>query len=150
MNPISKIRYFFTIIYRNGGVWKSLCKLGRFDTLKDGRYVGCDAFGNQYFENPYYFLGRSRWVEYNKSVKLEYDATQITPEWYGWLHYRTDCLPDQDCPKFLLKSSCRSQCWLLNHEENLSGTPSAYYPYDTTRSRIEPWDGTSICSRRSN
>ncbi|KPJ00560.1 putative NADH dehydrogenase [ubiquinone] 1 alpha subcomplex subunit 12 [Papilio xuthus] len=106
----------------------------------DGRYVGCDAFGNQYFENPYYFLGRSRWVEYSKSVKLEYDATQITPEWFGWLHYRTDRLPDQDCPKFLLKSCCKSQCWLLNHEENLSGTPSAYYPYDTTRRRIDPWD----------
>ncbi|XP_013147429.1 PREDICTED: probable NADH dehydrogenase [ubiquinone] 1 alpha subcomplex subunit 12 isoform X3 [Papilio polytes] len=76
MSSLGKIRYFFTIIYRNGGLWKSLWKLGRFDTLKDGRNVGCDAFGNQYFENNYYFIGRSRWVEYNKSVKLEYDATQ--------------------------------------------------------------------------
>ncbi|XP_013147428.1 PREDICTED: probable NADH dehydrogenase [ubiquinone] 1 alpha subcomplex subunit 12 isoform X2 [Papilio polytes] len=122
MSSLGKIRYFFTIIYRNGGLWKSLWKLGRFDTLKDGRNVGCDAFGNQYFENNYYFIGRSRWVEYNKSVKLEYDATQITPDW--------------------------SQCWLLNHQPNLSGTTQAYYPYDTTRSRIAPWDGTSICSRR--
>lgn len=78
---------------------------------------------------------------------------QITPDWFGWLHYRTDRLPDQDCSKFQLKSCCRSQCWLLNHQPNLSGTTQAYYPYDTTRSRIAPWDGMKysvFCKPTSN
>lgn len=37
--------------------------------------------------------GRNRWVEYNDKVWLDYDASQITAEWYGWLHYKTDLLP---------------------------------------------------------
>ncbi|XP_068617721.1 probable NADH dehydrogenase [ubiquinone] 1 alpha subcomplex subunit 12 [Battus philenor] len=149
MNPLGKISYLLSIISKNGGLFTSIYKMGRYDTLKDGKFVGTDSYGNQYFENPYYMLGRSRWVEFNKNVKLEYDGTQITPEWFGWIHYRTDRLPTEDCAKLTLKCCCYSQMWLQNHEENLSGTPLAYYPYSTTKCNIGIWDGSSICSRRS-
>lgn len=35
------------------------------DELKDGKLVGTDKYGNKYFENPRYFYGRNRWVEYS-------------------------------------------------------------------------------------
>lgn len=49
---------------RNGGLFKSLYKVWYQDTLKVGKLVGTDKYGNKYYENPYYFFGRSRWIEY--------------------------------------------------------------------------------------
>jgi len=40
-------------------------------------------------------VGRNRWVEYNPEYGLNYDASQIPAEWFGWLHHRTDLLPCQ-------------------------------------------------------
>ncbi|KAJ9582281.1 hypothetical protein L9F63_003410 [Diploptera punctata] len=104
----------------------------RFDTLKLGKLVGEDKFGNQYYENNYYFFGRNRWVEYSEKVHLDYDASQIPAEWFGWLHYRTDLPPHKDPtrPKYP---------WMLEHKENLSGTKDGYVPYSTTRPKIEAW-----------
>lgn len=59
-----------------------------YDDIKPGKLVGEDKYGNKYFENPYYFYGRNRWVEYAEHVRLEYDASQIPAEWYGWMHYK--------------------------------------------------------------
>lgn len=85
--------------------------------MKIGTLVGTDEMGNRYYENNLYFygniltfilfvcfilfthaytfifLGRNRWVEYNDKVWLNYDASQIPAEWYGWIHYKTDLLP---------------------------------------------------------
>ena len=30
--------------------------------------------------------------------------------------------------------------WMVDHSENMSGTPGAYMPYSTTRPKIEAWD----------
>lgn len=88
----------------------------RQDELKIGTLVGTDEMGNRYYENNLYFYGnilifsyinifnnyikikylisgRNRWVEYHESVGLNYDASQIPAEWYGWIHYKTDLLP---------------------------------------------------------
>ncbi|CAH2985199.1 unnamed protein product [Chilo suppressalis] len=131
-----------TIISQNGGIFKSIYKLWRFDTLKwNGKLVGTDSLGNKYYENPYYMLGRSRWVEYNDYVRWDYDATQITPEWYGWLHYKTDRLPHEDPAKYCISCCAWYQKWMLPPEENLSGTELAYYPYSTVRQHIQVWDG---------
>lgn len=60
----------------------------RFDDLKDGNLIGVDKYGNKYFENPRFFYGRNRWVEYAPHFNMEYDASQIPAEWYGWMHYK--------------------------------------------------------------
>ncbi|CAK1554648.1 unnamed protein product [Leptosia nina] len=128
------------IISQNGGPFGSIIKLWRTDTLKEGKLIGTDAFGNKYYENTLYMICRSRWVEYNPNVKWDYDASQVTAEWFGWLHYKTDRLPSQDCAKYCLMSSPWTRCWLLPHEENQTGTDKAYYPYQTTKAHIVVWD----------
>lgn len=68
---------------------------GRMDELKDGTLVGTDKYGNKYFENNRYFYGRNRWVEYAPKQGMNYDGSQIPAEWFGWMHYKTDLLPQQ-------------------------------------------------------
>lgn len=63
---------------------------------------------------------------------LEYDGSQIPAEWFGWLHYKTDYLPYND--PFRPKHK-----WMLDHTENLTGTPHQFMPYSTTRQKIVPW-----------
>lgn len=58
------------------------------DDLKPGRLVGQDKYGNKYYENPYYFYGRNRWVIWADHVKHEYDASMIPADWFGWMHYK--------------------------------------------------------------
>lgn len=63
----------------------------RMDDMKAGTLVGADKYGNKYYENPAQFYGRNRWVEYTEYKNLEYDASQIPAEWYGWMHYKVSC-----------------------------------------------------------
>lgn len=41
----------------------------------------------------YVFVGRHRWVEY--ASKDRYNASQVPPEWHGWLHFITDHTGDE-------------------------------------------------------
>lgn len=34
------------------------------DNLRIGTLVGIDKYGNKYYENPHFFYGRNRWIEY--------------------------------------------------------------------------------------
>lgn len=138
-----------TIIAENGGIIQSLYKIYRQDALKVGTLVGTDKYGNKYFQNTYYFFGRSRWIEYSPHyglytnlfwcsflykniLGLEYDGSQIPAEWYGWMHYKTDCLPHEH-------SARPKHTWMADHTENLTGTPQQYMPYSTTKQKIQPW-----------
>lgn len=57
--------------------------------FKDCKLVGTDKFGNQYFERMQdEIYGRHRWVVY--ADKKNYDASTVTPEWHGWLHFICD------------------------------------------------------------
>lgn len=38
-------------------------------------------------------VGRHRWVEY--ASKNRYNASQVPPEWHGWLHHITDHTGDE-------------------------------------------------------
>ncbi|KAG4066009.1 hypothetical protein HA402_001256 [Bradysia odoriphaga] len=129
---LDKIARLFDIIRANGGIRGSLAKLYRTDDLKVGTLVGTDKYGNKYFESPYYFYGRNRWIEYAPQHHLEYDASQIPAEWYGWMHYKTDLPPDRDGKRPQYK-------WMLDHSENLSGRKEQYMPYTTTRPKVEAW-----------
>lgn len=96
-----------------------------------GTLVGVDKFGNKYFENNEYFHGRNRWVEYSDDVYLDYNASQIPPEWHMWMHYTTDIPPT--------KQNIPQHRWLAEHTENKTGTNDIYVPYSTTRPKVESW-----------
>eukprot|EP00753_Platysulcus_tardus_P016596 PLAT5872.1.p1 GENE.PLAT5872.1~~PLAT5872.1.p1 ORF type:complete len:187 (+),score=68.65 PLAT5872.1:3-563(+) len=66
-------------------VWRSLRAMRYF---KVGDLVGEDEFGNKYFEDNRFNYGAHRWVEY--AAYTMHDATQVPPEWHGWLHYTYD------------------------------------------------------------
>ncbi|KAH8267428.1 hypothetical protein KR018_001906 [Drosophila ironensis] len=129
---VDRLSRLFQIVREAGGVKQAYLKLFRNDDLKLGTLVGIDKYGNKYFESSYYFYGRNRWIEFAPHVHLDYDASQIPAEWYGWMHYKTDLPPIRD--------GCRPKHkWLADHSENLSGTKDAYYPYSTTPNKIEAW-----------
>ena len=71
---------------QRGGWWKLLEHMytnGDYP-FKMGRLVGTDVGGNKYYENLVdYPFGQHRWVEY-KDIH-NYDASQVQPEWQGWL-----------------------------------------------------------------
>ncbi|KPI96522.1 putative NADH dehydrogenase [ubiquinone] 1 alpha subcomplex subunit 12 [Papilio xuthus] len=129
---LDKIANFFTIIKQNGGIRGSLYKMYRQDDLKDGVLVGQDEFGNKYYQNPRFFYGRNRWVEYSDNFNMDYDGSQVPAEWFGWLHYKTDLLPHEDPSRPKYK-------WMVPFTENMSGTTGQYTPYSTTRPKVEPW-----------
>ncbi|CAB3226205.1 unnamed protein product [Arctia plantaginis] len=144
---LSKWARAIKLIRANGGIIRSILKIWRTDTLKDGHHVGTDSWGNKYYENYYYMIGRSRFVEFNPRFKFEYDASQITAEWHGWLHYKTDNLPCEDPAKSILHCCPWTQSWLLPHEENYTGTDLAFYPYSTVAEFINTWDGCTVSDR---
>ncbi|KZC04229.1 PREDICTED: probable NADH dehydrogenase [ubiquinone] 1 alpha subcomplex subunit 12 [Dufourea novaeangliae] len=129
---LDKVVKFVRIIRENGGIFKSLRTAYRMDTLKSGTCVGEDEFGNRYFENNEYFYGTNRWVVYSDRYGMDYDGSQVTPEWFGWLHYKTDLLPHKD-------PSRPKHKWMTEHKPNLSGTNEAYMPYSTVPPKIQPW-----------
>lgn len=129
---LDKVSTFFRILKENGGIFGSLRTLFRTDDLKTGVLVGEDKYGNKYYENNSYFYGRNRWVIYNEDVGLNYDGSQVPAEWFGWLHYKTDYLPNEDPGRPKYK-------WMSAHTPNFSGTSRAYMPYTTTRPKVEAW-----------
>lgn len=126
-----KLNNFLNIVEHNGGLLRSLKKMYLQDDLKIGTLVGKDQFGNSYYENPYYFVPRNRWVEFNEKVHLDYDASQIPPEWHRWLTNMTEYPPTVDKPV--------KHPWMLEHEQNLTGTSGAYLPYSTVKPKIQSW-----------
>ncbi len=89
----------------------------RLFTWRKGKFVGEDQSGNRYFvqRSGVGPLGvPARWVIYPKLS----EASQVPPEWHGWLHYTTaEPIP----------ASAR-QPWQVPHQPNLTGTPGSYRP----------------------
>jgi len=57
--------------------------------------MGCDMAGNRYYENRVdYPFGQHRWVE--PGDVHNFDATQIAPEWHGWMTSMNDVPPTQE------------------------------------------------------
>jgi len=140
---VDKIQKLMRMVKNHGGVKATLYHLYRTDDLKEGKLVGEDKYGNKYYENPEYFYGRNRWVIYNAKVGVDYDGSMIPPEWYGWMHYKTDLPPTIKAPV--------KYDWMVDHttpfknfgieveQGNVSGSKNAYYPYTTTKPKIESW-----------
>lgn len=91
-------------------------------TWRKGIKVGEDEQGNLYYQTT---GGKRRWVIYNG----EMEASRVSPDWHGWLHFTWDTPPTQ--------SPLLHKPWEKPHQENLTGTQAAYAPAGSIR-RSEP------------
>lgn len=60
MSLLVKVRNLYRAVRQNGGVLASLKRLYITDDLKWGTHVGTDKYGNKYYENNYYFMGKRK------------------------------------------------------------------------------------------
>ncbi|KAF8370599.1 hypothetical protein PRIPAC_77028, partial [Pristionchus pacificus] len=129
---LDKLAKLATTVQKIGGLRAALKQRYLMDVTRTGTLVGEDKFGNKYFEDNSYFMPRNRWVVYPDRVWLDYDATQVAPEWHRWLHHISDETPTTNPPK--------NEKWVLTHEENSSIFPDKKYtPYATGRTKIQGW-----------
>ena len=84
----------------------------RLKTIFFGKLVGTDELGNKYYEGK----NGKRWVIYSNTI----DASKIPVEWYSWIHFTPN--------KIEKKHNLEKYEWQKPHQENLTGTDSAYYP----------------------
>ena len=100
--------------------WWSGATIGTLFTVhRRGRLIGTDEFGNRYFESrdtSSYDGRRRRWVLYKGYA----DASKVTPDWHGWLHYTFDEPPTTE--PFVVRA------WEKEHLPNLTGTIYARRP----------------------
>lgn len=89
-----------------------------FTWRSGGTLVGEDQAGNKYYRaNPRKGYKRDRrWVMYKEAP----EASNVPPEWHGWLHHQTNTVPNDD-------ESYRRE-WQAPHKPNLTGTSQAYRP----------------------
>ena len=91
----------------------------RVTIWRQGRLVGHDELGNTYYiqKRGVGPLGvPRRWVVYKNLA----DASQVSPDWHGWLHYTFDAPPTEQ--------SYTPRPWQQPHRANMTGTPDAYRP----------------------
>lgn len=91
----------------------------RLTTLWRGRLVGTDEMGNHYFvqKSGVGPLGvPRRWVVYANGA----EASKISPDWHGWMHYTVDTPPTAETYK--------PRPWQLPHRPNTTGTSEAHRP----------------------
>ncbi|KAI8929187.1 NADH ubiquinone oxidoreductase subunit NDUFA12-domain-containing protein [Entophlyctis helioformis] len=114
---------------KSKGVGKTMKELLTLSQARDGKLIGVDKFGNEYYENREDMHGRDRWVNFKK---WDFDASQVPPEWHQWLHRMTDDLPsDKTLPKPFFG---------LEHRENMTGTRGAFKTYNTTVPKLSAWE----------
>ena len=90
-----------------------------FSFFSGGKFVGKDGLGNKYYKGKPRkgYRREKRWVLYNGVP----EASNIPPEWHGWLHYQTDTVPSED-------NNPLRRPWQKPHTPNLTGTTGAYRP----------------------
>ncbi|QYK41086.1 MAG: NADH:ubiquinone oxidoreductase subunit NDUFA12 [Paracoccaceae bacterium] len=91
-------------------------------TARNGVKVGEDDQGNVFYQTA---GGKRRWVIYNG----EAEASRVSPDWHGWLHFTWDEPPTT--------APLKHKAWEKPHQENLTGTAAAYAPPGSIR-RVEP------------
>ena len=100
--------------------WTSGATIGTFFTIaKRGELIGTDELGNRYYQsrdNVSYDGRKRRWVVYEGYA----DASKVTPDWHGWLHYTFDEPPTE--------APLPRRRWELDHRPNMTGTPLAWHP----------------------
>jgi NADH:ubiquinone oxidoreductase subunit len=97
-----------------GNTWSN-----RIYTGLRGKLVGKDEMGNRYYVQrkgvgP---LGvPRRWVIYATGA----EASNISPDWHGWMHYTVDVPPTEE--------RYTARPWQRPHRPNMTGTRDAYRP----------------------
>jgi len=91
-------------------------------TWRKGRRVGEDAMGNVFYENA---DKSRRWVIFSG----ESEASQVSPDWHGWLHHTWDQPPTA--------APLTHKSWEKPHLPNQTGTDNAYAPAGSLR-RVTP------------
>lgn len=88
-----------------------------------GEQVGTDLAGNRYYRakkrikpGQPFAGGERRWVIYAGAN----DASNVPPEWHGWLHGQFDGVPENRLPP--------PHGWESSHTPNATGTAGAYRP----------------------
>ena len=117
-----------------GNTWSN-----RIYTGLRGKHVGTDEEGNRYYvqsrgvgplDKP------RRWVIYKDGA----EASKISPDWHGWMHYTVDTPPTG--------MAYQPRPWQKPHRPNGTGTVNAYRPsgsilgtgkHAPTTSDYEPW-----------
>lgn len=128
---IKWIRQQQNILQQVGGYRNAFQRVLRESNVRVGTKIGEDKYGNTYYENKSYFMGRSRFVDFPYKGRLEFDGSQIPPEWHRWMHYMTDDPPTSTPPT--------QQKFSIDHIKNTSGSNDCYVPYSTTKPKIEAW-----------
>ncbi len=82
-------------------------------TSRHGERVGEDADGNVYYRNS---DDSRRWVIYAE----ESEASNVSGEWYGWMHHTFDEPPTE--------APLNAWSWQKERLPNLTGTDDAYRP----------------------
>ena len=100
--------------------WTSGATIGTLFTIaKRGELIGTDENGNRYYQsrdNVSYDGRKRRWVVYEGYA----EASKVTPDWHGWLHYTFDEPPTE--------APLPRRRWELDHRPNMTGTPLAWHP----------------------
>jgi NADH:ubiquinone oxidoreductase subunit len=123
-------------IFRSLGVLSPTYML--FVGLTGKKKIGTDQLGNVYFSAKARkgYKRERRWVVYKGAP----EASNIPPEWHGWMHHQTDVVPAND------RSFRRD--WQKPHQPNMTGTNLAYRPpghvleggqRDKATGDYEPW-----------
>jgi NADH:ubiquinone oxidoreductase subunit len=99
--------------------WNSQTLGTQIFTARKGQKVGEDEQGNIYYQTA---DTKRRWVIYNG----ESEASRVSPDWHGWLHFTWDQPPT--------KAPLKHKPWEKAHSENLTGTALAYAPAGSIRS----------------
>ena len=111
--------------------WNGATVSTAFNSMLSGEKAGTDAQGNAYYRakkrypKGHPFAGRERrWVIYNG----EAEASRVSPDWHGWLHFTWDQPPT--------KAPLKHKAWEKPHQENLTGTIAAYAPTGSLRAPV--------------
>jgi NADH:ubiquinone oxidoreductase subunit len=98
--------------------WNSQTIGTQIFTARKGQKVGEDEQGNLYYQTA---DSKKRWVIYNG----EMEASRVSPDWHGWLHFTWDQPPS--------RAPLKHKPWEMPHLENLTGTGAAYAPPGSIR-----------------
>ena len=99
--------------------WNSQTLNTRIHTWRNGVKVGEDEQGNIYYTTR---DEKRRWVIFNG----EAEASRVNADWHGWLHHTYKETP--------LSNPLIHKNWEKPHQENLTGTISAYIPDGSLKS----------------
>lgn len=99
--------------------WNSQTLNTRLHTWKNGVKVGEDEQGNIYYTTR---DEKRRWVIFNG----EAEASRVNADWHGWLHHTYKETP--------ISNPLIHKNWEKPHQENLTGTISAYIPDGSLKS----------------